>query len=32
MMPWGVAARVLNRRMGIFDHPIAWASQASEGK
>jgi SAM-dependent methyltransferase len=25
LMPWGVAARVLNKRMGIFDHPIAWA-------
>jgi SAM-dependent methyltransferase len=25
LMPWSIAARVLNKRMGIFDHPIAWA-------
>ena len=25
LVPWSIAARVLNKRMGIFDHPIAWA-------
>jgi len=25
LIPWGVVARVVNTRMGIFDHPIAWA-------
>jgi hypothetical protein len=26
LMPWRTAGRVLNKRMGLFDHPIGWAA------
>lgn len=30
LVPWGIASRLLNRKLGVFDHPIARAPKSTE--